>query len=77
MEIEWIGKGIKEKGIDRKTGKTIIEIDPRYFRPAEGDILIGDSSKAEKQLGWKPKTNFKELVRIMMEADMQASNIKI
>ena len=48
-----------------------MEIDPRYFRPAEVDLLIGDASKAEKKLGWKPKTHFKELVRIMVDADMK------
>ena len=72
FQIEWKGKGAKEKGVDRKSGKTLIEIDPKYFRPAEVDILIGDYSKAKKALGWEPKTTFKELVRIMVEADMKA-----
>ena len=71
FQIEWKGKGAKEKGVDRKSGKTLIEIDPKYFRPAEVDILIGDYSKAKKALGWEPKTTFKELVRIMVEADMK------
>jgi len=71
MQIVWKGKGLKEVGIDKKTGKTIIEIDPKYFRPAEVDILIGDPSKAKKILKWKPKTSFKELVRIMVEADLE------
>ena len=69
MNIIWKGKGLKEKGIDAKTGKTIIEIDQKYFRPAEVDILQGDYSKAKKKLGWKPKIKFKELVRLMTEAD--------
>lgn len=77
INIEWRGSGIEEKGIDKKSGKTIIQIDPRYFRPAEVDLLIGDSSKAREKMGWKPKVSFKELVKIMMEADLQASNIKI
>ncbi len=70
MDLEWKGKGVDEKGIDRKTGKTIIEIDQRYFRPTEVDILLGDASKAEKILGWKPKTKFKDLVKIMIDADL-------
>jgi GDPmannose 4,6-dehydratase len=69
MHIVWKGKGLKEKGIDKKTGKTIVEIDPKYFRPAEVDVLLGDYSKAKKKLGWKPKVTFKELVKIMIEAD--------
>lgn len=69
FEIVWKGTGIDEKGIDKKTGKTIIEIDPKYFRPAEVDILLGDYSKAEKALGWRPETKFKELVKLMTEAD--------
>lgn len=69
MNIIWRGEGLKEKGIDKETGKTIIEIDPKYFRPAEIDVLQGDYSKAKKKLGWKPKIKFKELVRLMTEAD--------
>jgi len=71
MEIEWTGKGKKEKGIDKKTGKVIIEIDPIYFRPAEVDLLIGDYSKAKKELGWKPKTKFKDLVKLMVKEDLK------
>jgi GDPmannose 4,6-dehydratase len=71
IEIEWKGEGIDEVGIDKKTGKTIIEIDPEYFRPTEVDLLIGDGSKAEKELGWKPKTKFKDLVKLMAEADLE------
>jgi GDPmannose 4,6-dehydratase len=70
MEIEWKGKGLKEKGIDKKTGKTIIEIDPRYFRPTEVDLLLGDPTKAKKRLGWEAKTKFKDLVKIMIESDL-------
>ncbi|KKW47205.1 GDP-mannose 4,6-dehydratase [Candidatus Kaiserbacteria bacterium RIFCSPLOWO2_02_FULL_54_13] len=72
IRLEWRGKGVKEKGIDRKTGKVIIEVDPRFFRPAEVDILIGDPSKARKELGWVAKTKFKDLVRMMTEADLKA-----
>lgn len=69
FDLVWKGKGVNEKGIDKNTGKTIIEIDPKYFRPAEVDILLGDYSKAKKMLGWKPKIKFDELVRLMTEAD--------
>lgn len=72
MDIAWEGKGAAEKGIDRKTGTTIVEIDPRYFRPAEVDVLLGDYSKALKKLGWKPKVTFKELVHLMSEADQNS-----
>lgn len=70
FSLGWEGKGIKEKGVDKKTGKVIIEIDPIYFRPSEVDILIGDSNKAKKKLGWEPKVGFKELVKIMAEYDL-------
>ncbi len=70
MDIEWKGERVKEQGIDKKTGQVIIKIDPRYFRPTEVDILQGDATKAEKILGWKAKTKFKELVKIMIDADM-------
>jgi len=74
MNIVWKGKGLKEKGVNARTGKTIIEIDPRYFRPAEVDILQGDYSKAKKELGWKPITSFKELVKLMVLADYEAES---
>jgi len=67
MEIEWIGEGLNEIGIDKKTNNIIIEIDEKYFRPAEVDLLIGDYSKAKEKLGWEPKIKFKELIKIMME----------
>ena len=69
--IKWTGSGIEEKGIDSKTGKTLIKIDSRYFRPTEVDLLIGDPQKAEKELGWKAKTSFSELVKLMVEADLK------
>lgn len=71
MDLTWKGKGLKEKGIDKNTGKVIIEIDPKYFRPAEVDILLGDSSKAQNKLGWKPRVKFDKLVNIMVEADLK------
>ncbi|MHB9035624.1 MAG: GDP-mannose 4,6-dehydratase [Armatimonadota bacterium] len=69
--VEWKGEGTSEVGIDRGTGKELIKIDPRYFRPAEVDILIGDYSKAKSKLGWEPSVRFAELVRIMTEADLR------
>ena len=69
-EIVWEGSGLEEKGVDKKTGKVLVEIDPIYFRPAEVDLLIGDNSKIRQKLNWQPKTNFKELVRMMMENDL-------
>ncbi|KKR21161.1 MAG: GDP-mannose 4,6-dehydratase [Parcubacteria group bacterium GW2011_GWE2_39_37] len=71
FDLVWQGEGVDEKGIDRQTGKTIIEIDPKYFRPAEVDILLGDYSKAKEKLGWEPKVKFEELVKIMAEADLE------
>lgn len=73
IDIQWEGSGLNEKGIDRKTSKTIIEIDPKYFRPAEVDLLVGDYTKAKKELGWEPVVRFHELVRIMVEADLATS----
>jgi len=72
IEIEWQGEGLNEKGIDKATGRVLIEVDPKYFRPAEVDQLLGDPTKAKTLLGWNPtKTSFEELVRIMVEADMK------
>lgn len=71
IEIEWQGSGVDEKGIDKATGKVLVEIDPRYFRPTEVDLLLGDASKAEREIGWKPKTKFYELVSMMTKADLE------
>jgi GDPmannose 4,6-dehydratase len=68
--IEWRGKGVEETGVDKKSGKTLVRIDPVYFRPTEVDLLIGDASKAHKKLGWKPKTSFAELVKQMVAGDL-------
>lgn len=70
MEIVWKGKGVAEKGIDRKSRKTVIEIDPIHFRPNEVAFLQGDSAKARKLLGWKPKTTFRALAKLMVEHDL-------
>jgi len=71
MNIQWKGKGVDEVGIDVSTGKTLVKIDPAYFRPTEVDLLIGDYSKAKQFLGWEPKVTFKELVKIMVQADWE------
>jgi GDPmannose 4,6-dehydratase len=72
IDIEWQGVGIMEKGIDKRTGKTIIEVDPKYFRPTEVDLLLGDPSKAKKLLSWNPvRTPFPKLVKLMVESDMK------
>ena len=71
MTLSWQGEGVHEKGIDQASGKVVIEIDPRYFRPAEVDLLLGDAAKAKRELGWEPKTSFKELVEMMTDADLK------
>lgn len=70
ISIEWKGSGENEKGLDKKTGKTLIEIDPRYFRPVEVDSLLGDASKAKKELGWNTKINFEMMIREMVNHDL-------
>ena len=74
VNISWKGKGLKEVGYDKKSSKTYVRIDPVYFRPTDVDELRGDPSKAKRELKWKPKTNFKELVKEMMLSDLK--NIK-
>lgn len=71
VEIEWQGIGVDEKGIDKATGKVLVDVNPRYFRPAEVELLWGDSTKAEKELGWKRKVSFKGLVSMMIDSDMR------
>ena len=68
--IEWKGSGIDEQGIDTRSGRTLIKIDPRYFRPSEVDDLRGDASKARQELGWEPRTTFEELIAMMVDADL-------
>jgi len=74
IELEWHGKNENEKGINKKTGKVIIEVDPRYYRPTEVELLIGNASKAKKELGWEAKVKFEELVKIMVKADWEEIN---
>jgi GDPmannose 4,6-dehydratase len=71
VTIEWRGKGVEEKGVDKKSGRVLIEIDPRYFRPTEVELLLGDPSKAHRKLGWKHKTSFAELVNEMVDNDLK------
>ena len=72
IELEWQGSGVDEKGVDKATGRTLVEVDPKYFRPCEVEQLLGDPTKAKETLGWNPtKTSFQELVRIMVEHDMR------
>ncbi|MFB9267655.1 GDP-mannose 4,6-dehydratase, partial [Bradyrhizobium erythrophlei] len=68
--IEWRGKGVDEIGVDNASGKTVVQIDPTYFRPTEVDLLIGDGSKARAKLGWAPKTPFAQLVKEMVASDL-------
>jgi GDPmannose 4,6-dehydratase len=72
IEIEWKGTGVDEKGFDKKTGRLLVDINPVYFRPAEVELLWGDCTKAEKELGWKRKVSFKGLVEMMINEDMKA-----
>ena len=69
--IEWCGKGVEEKGYCKKTGTLLVNINPRYFRPTEVEFLFGDASKAEKKLGWKRRVLFKDLVHMMVKADLK------
>jgi len=69
FEIEWRAKGTKEHGIDRNTGKLIVQVDPRYFRPTEVETLLGDASKAKSKLGWTASVSFEEIVREMVTSD--------
>lgn len=69
-ELKWEGEGVNEKGIDKKTGQVLVDVDPKYFRPTEVDLLIGDATKAKEKLGWQPKVSFEELVKIMVDHDV-------
>ncbi|MBQ9549940.1 MAG: GDP-mannose 4,6-dehydratase [Lachnospiraceae bacterium] len=71
IDLEWRGTGVNEKGYDKNTGRIYVEVNPKYFRPAEVELLWGDPSRAEKELGWKRQTSFKELVHMMVDSDMK------
>src|SRR6185369_12867574 len=70
-KITWRGQGVEEQGIDEKNGDVLVKIDPRYFRPTEADMLLGDASKARKVLGWKHEITFPRLVQEMVTSDLQ------
>ena len=71
MHLKWVGAGLEEKGIDKSTNKTIVVINPSYYRPTEVDLLLGDANKARKELGWVPQTKFNDLVKLMVKADWE------
>ena len=71
LEIEWQGSGLEEQGINKETGKTIVAVDPRYFRPTEVETLLGDPTKAKEKLGWVPKITFEEMVMEMVREDLE------
>ena len=75
INIEWTGKGLEEVGIDSQTGKRIVEVDAKYYRPAEVESLLGDSSKAKEELGWVPRISFEELVQEMILSDLEKEEI--
>ena len=77
MDIVWEGEGDSEIGIDRKTGKTVVMVDPKYYRPAEVDLLVGDASRAKELLGWEPQVKVEELVEIMMKHDLREAELKL
>ena len=70
IEIEWKGQGVDEIGVDKATGKTIVSINTKFFRPAEVDVLLGDPAKADKVLGWKREVSFSQLVEGMVKNDL-------
>ena len=72
MPLEWKGQGVNETGVSQNDGRVLVAVDPRYFRPAEVDLLLGDSSKARRILGWEPKTTFNELVKMMVDSDLES-----
>jgi GDPmannose 4,6-dehydratase len=75
IEIEWLGEGMEERGIDKQSKRTLVEVSPAFFRPAEVDLLLGDASKARRQLGWVPHTGIEELIRLMVQSDLQLAGV--
>ena len=71
IQIAWQGKGVREKGIDKKTNKTVVLVDPKYFRPTEVETLLGDPTKARQKLGWTPEITFEQMVREMVKSDLE------
>lgn len=75
IELDWQGSGVNEKGVDKATGKVLVEVNPKYFRPTEVETLLGDCTKAKNKLGWAPKTSFKDLVEMMIEHDLKLAGL--
>jgi GDPmannose 4,6-dehydratase len=75
FELEFKGQGENEVGIDRASGKTLVRVNPRFYRPAEVDLLIGSAAKAERELGWKPQTTLEALCEMMVAADIRRNSI--
>ena len=73
IEIQWQGEGVNEKGINKADGKVLVEVDSRYFRPTEVELLLGDPTKAKEKLGWEPKTTLQELCSMMVEEDLKSA----
>ena len=71
IEMEWQGTGVDEKGYDKKNGRLLVDVNPRYFRPTEVEFLWGDCTKAERELGWERAVSFKDLVKMMVDSDMK------
>ena len=75
IELEWSGSADNEIAKDKATGKVVVKVNPKYYRPAEVDLLIGNPEKAQKELGWQPKTTLEELCQMMVEADLRRNKI--
>jgi GDPmannose 4,6-dehydratase len=71
IELAWRGEGVEETGVDASTGKVLVRVNPRFYRPAEVDLLIGDPAKATRDLGWKPETSLEQLCAMMVKADLR------
>jgi len=71
IQLAWTGEGVDEKGIEKSTGKTLVVVNPSYYRPTEVDLLLGDATKAKNELGWEPNTKFRDLVKLMAKADWE------
>jgi GDPmannose 4,6-dehydratase len=71
IELEWEGEGLEKKGRNAVTGEILVEVDPRFYRPLESSLLVGNPSKAREKLGWIPEVNFEELVKMMVKDDLE------
>jgi len=71
IELRWEGQGEQEQGVDAETGKVLVKVNPKFYRPAEVELLIGDPQKAKDDLGWEPKTSLEDLCKMMVEADLR------